>query len=309
MKRLLLFPLLFFQGLIFAQNPNWPFEVPETKPEDTVIFHTAFSLLYSEKHEQAFWVAYQLLGENTVKSLERSNRFLTDPKIKTGSATTQDYLKSGYDRGHLAPAADFGWSLDAMNESFYYSNMSPQVPSFNRGIWKKLETQVRNWASIDSCLYIITGPILHDTLKSIGPNKVSVPECYYKVVVAYGKHPKGIAFIISNEVSGANLKEFAVTIDCVQNRTGINFFPTLNFREQQNIEQQICVSCWTWSSTEPAENNNKATGLVEEDVQVKKEKIHKSIEQAVQCTGFTKLGKQCGNKTRNSDQRCHLHLK
>ena len=308
MKHLIFTFFLFSKVFVFSQNPSWPFEIPEIKPNDTVIVHSAISLLYAEKHEQAYWVAYQLLGNDTSSGFSRSDRFLIDKRVSTGSATHQDYLKSGYDRGHLAPAADFSWSEKAMNESFYYSNMSPQVPSFNRGIWKKLETQVRNWADIDSCLYIITGPLLHDSLKSIGPNAVSVPEFYFKVVLAYGEKSKGIAFIIPNEASSANLKEFAITIDSVQKVTGINFFPKLNLEEQRNLEQQICVSCWTWTSTVPLVNNKEKTNE-KVDKEVEKENKNEPLKKSVQCVGITKAGKQCGNKTLNSSHRCHLHLK
>jgi endonuclease G len=91
---------------------------------------------------------------------KRKDNFRSDPKVKTGSAALSDYKGSGYDRGHLAPAADFKWSATAMSESFYMSNMSPQVPGFNRGIWKNIESTVRNWAVENDEIYIVTGPVL-----------------------------------------------------------------------------------------------------------------------------------------------------
>lgn len=321
MKPLFLTLILFLQSLVFGQNPSWPFEIPAVSVKDTVIVHSAISLLYSEKHEQAVWVAYQLLRENMGKSLERSNRFLVDPRISTGSATSKDYLKSGYDRGHLAPAADFNWSVQAMNESFYYSNMSPQVPSFNRGVWKRLETQVRNWASIDSCIYVITGPILNDSLSAIGPNAVSVPTYFYKVILDfYSKTPKGIAFIIPNESSSAGLTDFAVTIEEVEKMTQINFFPKLNKKDQHNLEQQICVNCWTWSSSTTL-NSVSDVDDSEVESEVSKEVNGKEVIEevtpatavplkvAVQCEGMTKAGNRCGNKTLNPSKKCHLHSK
>lgn len=300
--------ILFFYGLVLAQNPSWPFETPQIKSKDTVIAHAAITLLYSEKHEQAFWVAYELLGVHASKSLERSNNFMVDSKIATGSATGMDYLKSGYDRGHLAPAADFGWSEIAMRESFYYSNMSPQNPSFNRGIWKRLESRVRNWSEIDSCIYIVTGPILNDSLKTIGPNNVSVPLYYYKVILDYhSKTPKGIGFIIPNKASSANLSDFATTIEEVEQKTGINFFPKLDSVEVKLLEKEVCLPCWTWTNTIIDNSNVREIKEVQKD-QVEKD-VNTKLKQAVQCTGITKSGKQCSNKTLNSTHRCHLHIK
>ena len=114
-------------------------EIPKTNAKDKVIHHAGYSLLYNEIHEQASWVAYELTKDETNKIYDRTNKFIVDRSVKTGSATDKDYESSGYDRGHLAPASDMGWSEITMAESFYYSNMSPQDPSFNRGIWKKLE--------------------------------------------------------------------------------------------------------------------------------------------------------------------------
>ena len=132
-------------------------EIPKTNSKDKIITHTGYSLLYNEIHEQADWVAYQLTKEETVKLYERTNKFILDPKINTITASDIDYKGSGYDRGHLAPASDMGWSSITMKESFYYSNMSPQNPSFNRGIWKKLEELVRTWAVENNNIYIVNG--------------------------------------------------------------------------------------------------------------------------------------------------------
>ena len=109
-------------------------EIPRSNSAGQVIHHTGYCLLYNEQHEQAEWVAYQLTAGETQKSVDRSNRFLVDPDVISGSAENKDYSGSGFDRGHLAPAADMGWSATTMKESFFYSNMSPQRPEFNRGI-------------------------------------------------------------------------------------------------------------------------------------------------------------------------------
>ena len=151
---------------------------------EEIIQRQAYTLAYNEAHEQANWVAYMLLKNQSNSRVERSNRFMVDPLVSTGSATNADYAKSGWDRGHLAPAADLSWSKEAMQSSFYYSNMSPQWPAFNRGIWKRLEEQVRDWSLLYDTLYVVTGPILSSNLPYIGPNKVSVPKAFFKALVA-----------------------------------------------------------------------------------------------------------------------------
>jgi endonuclease G len=220
-------------------------EFPAVEASETVSTYAGFSLLYDEAHEQARWVAYELTQAETNSEEERSNHFIPDPAISTNTASDEDYARSGYDRGHLAPAGDMGWSKASMQESFYYSNMSPQVPAFNRGIWKKLESCVRNWASEHESIYVVTGPILTDGLTTIGPNKVSVPAYYYKVIVDINKpEMHGIGFIMANEASKSPLSDFAVTIDSVEKVTGLDFFHSIPGPLIEDLERQNCYTCW-----------------------------------------------------------------
>lgn len=224
-------------------------EIPAASSTDVIITHTGYSLLYSEANEQANWVAYELTKDETNRVFDRTDKFIPDPLVKTGTANDNDYSGSGYDRGHLAPAADMGWSSSSMAESFYYSNMSPQLPAFNRGIWKKLEEQVRTWAIEYNSVSIVTGPVLSSGLKSIGPDKVSVPNYYYKVVLDYNEPDiKGIGFILPNSGSTEPLQSFAVSIDSVERFTGIDFYPALPDAQEKLIEKTLCIQCWSWGS-------------------------------------------------------------
>jgi endonuclease G len=220
----------YLDSIIFKARPLdiAKLEIPKTLPKDEVIAHAGYSLLYNEAHEQASWVAYELTAKETKKIYDRTDRFLVDPKVKKGSANDKDYQGSGYDRGHLAPAADMTWSIESITESFYYSNMSPQVPYFNRVIWKALEERVRSWAVENDALYIVTGPVLRKGLPTIGANRVSIPEYYYKVILDY-RDPvvKGIGFIMPNMTSTVPLQAYAVSIDSVEVLTGLDFFPSL----------------------------------------------------------------------------------
>lgn len=270
-------------------------EIPKTHSHETIIHHTAYSFSYNETHEQANWIAYLLTKEETQKAFERSNTFLPDPEVKTQTANDADYKSSGYDRGHLAPAADMSWSEVTMQESFYYSNMSPQVPSFNRGIWKKCEELVRSWANENDSIYIITGPVLTEGLPTIGENKVSVPNYYYKVILDYSKPSiKGIGFIFPNAASSENLENFAVTIDSVEAITGINFYPSLPDEREDLIEKIKCIECWQWTKNKNVSNNSTESN---------------PASQSNQCIGTTQAGKRCKNKTNNVSGYCKTHEK
>ena len=156
--------------------------LPLTIEQHPIVQHDYYTLSYNEQYEQADWVMYRLSGDSLKgDKFRRKNDFRKDTLITTESATLNDYKRSGYDRGHLCPAADMSWSETALSETFYMSNMSPQKPRFNRGIWKHLEAQVRKWATINNEVYVITGPVFQDSMNYIGNNKVAVPKLFYKV--------------------------------------------------------------------------------------------------------------------------------
>ncbi|MEG1587403.1 MAG: DNA/RNA non-specific endonuclease [Bacteroidales bacterium] len=214
------------------------------RPEQ-IITHTGYTVSYNSKWKVANWVGYELTRTETGGEEKRTNKFVTDPQVKGASATDSDYRGSGYDRGHLAPAADMAWSPVAMKESFYFSNMTPQAPNLNRGIWKSLEDKVRKWADRDSAIIIICGPVMNDTSKTIGKNKVLVPASFYKVILSpYGKTPKAIGFLFKNEGSLQTLDSFAVSVDSIEKLTGIDFFYQLPDSLESRIEGSFQLNQW-----------------------------------------------------------------
>jgi endonuclease G len=223
-----------------SSGPTLSIACPLPLSTELVINRTAYTFAYNEEHEQANWVAYVLTHAHLGDGVERSNRFMEDPLVSTQTASNADYAKSGYDRGHLAPAADMSWSLQVMQESFYYSNMSPQLPGFNRGIWKKLEEKVRDWALLYDSIYVVTGPVLEAGLPTIGPNKVSVPKYYYKALIA-PRQQKGIAFLMPNAKSDAQLFDFSLSIDALEAKLGRDFFYQLKDQLEQQIESKASV--------------------------------------------------------------------
>ena len=216
---------------------------------DTIIDRPGYALGYIEYHEQPAWVVYRLTKQQALtKAAKRGDDFKEDPNIPTGSATLADYRRSGFDRGHLCPAADMAYSVGTMEDSFYMSNMSPQRPAFNRGVWKDLEAQVRAFAITEGDVYIVTGPILPKTKSvTIGSNKVTVPTHYYKVVYDRTPPEKMIGFILPNDGSDRQLQDFAVTVDAVEAATGLNFFSAVPQPKQEQLESTISVRDWKWS--------------------------------------------------------------
>lgn len=201
-----------------------------------VVKHQFFTLSYSEKDEQAEWVAYKL-SPASFNNIKRTNNFREDSSVSTGSATLSDYKNSGYDRGHLAPAADMSLNKTAMSESFFMSNMSPQVPSFNRGIWKNLESQVRDWAKRNDSLYVVSGPILDHPIDTIGTNHVSVPRAYYKTIIIFKNGSvDGIAFLLPNAKSTKSIDFYVTSIDSIEMLTSIDFYHNLDSAIQSKIE-------------------------------------------------------------------------
>lgn len=212
-----------------------------------IVEHLAYSLDYNEDYEQADWVFYELTKEEVLnKKVPRKDKFAKDPISSISSALATDYAKSGYDRGHLCPAADNRWSKQAMEQSFYMSNMSPQSPDLNRKIWAELEDKVREWAVENEEVYVVTGPILADGFKEkIGKSKVAVPNYFYKVVADLsGDQIKGVGFIFVNGENNGELKYYACTIDMVEERTKIDFFPQLNDSIEQQIETDYVLEDW-----------------------------------------------------------------
>lgn len=228
----------------FTKAPG--FAYPKALKGEQIVRYSAFTLSYNEEYEQPSWVAYKLTETMIKGDAKRDNElFKEDKKVKTKTATNEDYRGSGYDRGHLAPAADFKFSQEAMGETFYFSNISPQVPSFNRGIWNDLENEVRKWAKKEKEIFVVTGPIFTKNMSYIGKNKVAVPEYYYKVIIdVTPPEYKGIGFIMENAALKEPIYHYAVTIDSVQKKTGLDFFPLLPDQVEVPLETTLELDAW-----------------------------------------------------------------
>ncbi len=224
-------------------------EMPKPIEGEQIIQHDGYTLSYNEEYEQASYVAYKLTQNELYGPYERKDNFREDPLVKTGSASLDDYKGSGYDRGHLCPAADQKESENAMSESFYMSNMSPQAPDFNRKIWADLEGCVRTFADNNLEIYVTTGPVLTDgPYKTIGENEVAVPNYYYKVILDYtNPEIKAIGFVLPNEKADKSLEEYALSVDEVEKITNIDFFVNLPDDVERKLESTYDVRQWEFS--------------------------------------------------------------
>ncbi len=210
-----------------------------------IVHHNYYSLSYSEKHEQAEWVAYELKKSDLSNRVYERPYFEEDNTITTKSADWRNYRNSGYDKGHLCPAGDRKFSEEAYGETFLTSNISPQNREFNAGIWNRLEQKVRYWSKKHDGVYVVTGGILKSGLNTIGSENVSIPEEYYKIVVdlSSGSH-KAIGFLLPNEDSNHSLFEYAVPIDVIEKKTGIDFFYQLPESVQNQMETGVDLRFW-----------------------------------------------------------------
>ena len=228
-----------------AEIPEWE---AGKKRKEQIIRHEGYTVSYNSDYRIANWVAYELTArEARSKKAERSNKFVPDPLVKGATALNEDYTRTGYDRGHLAPAGDMKWSMKAMRESFYLSNICPQDPDLNRGIWKELEEQIRLWASENGSLLVVTGPIITDDLRRLGKNRVGIPKRFFKVVCTQtAGRPEGVGFLFDNRDYGdTSLRSMMIPIDSVESVTGIDFFPSLPDSIERPMEASVNKSCWS----------------------------------------------------------------
>ncbi len=214
--------------------------------QEHLVKYTGMTVSFNPTMHIPNWVAWELTGEETRGTEQRKNKFLRDENVP-GCPDHWDYSYSGYDRGHMAPAADMKWSDKAMEESFLLTNICPQAKSLNSGAWGKLEDKCRTWAQVDSAIVIVCGPILNDKItEHIGDSRVAVPKRFFKVILSpYANPPRGIGFIMPNAKVPGGMQAAAVTIDSVETVTGHDFFQTLPDEIESQVESQCKFHQWS----------------------------------------------------------------
>lgn len=229
---------------VVLQSTDKTYFLP-TSTTNQIIQHSTYYLSYSEYHEQAEWVAYELKPEHILGGKHKRPYFNQDLKVSTTSAHWNNYKNSGYTRGHLLPAGDRIFSKEAYDETFYTSNISPQLQEFNTGIWNSLEMRIRNFARKNGKVYVVTGGILTNNLKTIGKEKVAVPEYFYKVLLhkQNGSYKMKAYLIPHKEDVRKALKYYMVPTDSIEKLTSIDFFHFLDDKLEDELER---TSGETW---------------------------------------------------------------
>lgn len=229
------------------EDPSRVFDFLPTSTSKLVVRHRYYTLSYQEEFEQAEWVAYELKKSYIKNSDFKRPFFIEDSKVTTGSASWKNYKNSGFDKGHLCPAGDMEFAYDAYNDTFLTSNIAPQIHEFNNGVWNRLEQKVRYWAVKYDGIYVITGGVLKPSLETIGKEKVSVPEFFYKILLDdSGERPKMIGFLVPNSESKEPLYRFVVSVDLIEKMTGIDFFPKLENNLESHLEKSTDYKNWSF---------------------------------------------------------------
>lgn len=251
--------------------PALEIPAPLAGKRERIIRHTGYTVSYNADWRLPNWVAYELTPEETSGTAKRTDRFVPDPEVPFHeTATTDDYKHSGFDRGHMAPAGDMKWSEVAMQESFYLSNICPQYPALNRGIWKQLEDLVRRQAATRGSVYVVCGPLAAENPKRIGSRGVAVPHGFFKALLQYADGQwAAIAFTFDNgdaeaggkatsggqranatdkgrnaKTAGTALSDHTLTIDSLEILTGFDFFPALPDSIETAVERETDPDWW-----------------------------------------------------------------
>lgn len=213
------------------KNSNFAPGLPVKNIQGTkLLYRAGYISCYNPIILQPDWVAWTLTREHASGKAQRDNEsFTADEEVSFPRADTFDYISSGYDRGHMCPAADNKWSREAMTESFLMTNICPQNPELNRGDWNEIEQQCRVWAKQYGKIYIVCGPIfLKGKHKKIGKHKIPVPDAFFKVILRTSPDTEGIGFICRN-TNGSHPKDFYVnSIKEVERITGYKLFPKID---------------------------------------------------------------------------------
>jgi len=236
---LLLLPLSVFpQSDIVSETDlkNYEKYMPTSKCGE-IIHYNYYSVSFCEDDRISEWAIYYMTPDR-IGTSKRTNDFRQDINLNQRDASLEDYKGSGFDRGHLVPAADMSLDKERMSQSFLMTNITPQSPSFNRGVFRSLESQVRSWIYDFDTIVVITGCI--DTSskhQTIGDGKVRVPELFYKVFIDISRKTS-IAFILPNKKAEKTLFDYVYSIDYLEELTGLDFFYKLPDDIEESFESE-----------------------------------------------------------------------
>jgi len=225
------------------------YEIPArlTDRPEQILQRTGYTTSYNAETRCPNWVAWHLTKGHTYGRNQRSEqKFTEDADVKSPRATDQDYYNSRYDRGHMCPAGDNKWDATAMQQTFLFTNICPQNHGLNKYEWNDLEIQCREWAQQYGAIDIVCGPIFDHphNQKTVGRNRVWVPDRFFKVILCRQGTPRAIGFIFRNEGVKQSMANAVCTVDEIERLTGIDFFPALDDKVERRIEAEARLSDW-----------------------------------------------------------------
>lgn len=213
-----------------------------------IIEYKGYTVAYDETSRLPRWVAYELTDEeaNAKIAQRKGKSFRPDGIIQAVQAAQTDYRRSGWSHGHMAPAGDFKWDEEAMWETFFYTNCCPQDERLNNGSWNVLENCVREWAKQFGRVYVVTGPIIgKNRFGTIGKHRIVVPDAFFKsILVKTAEGYQGIAFTMQNNPDSQRPEDCLMSINDLEELTGIDFFPMLDDSIEEKVEEQIQPRFW-----------------------------------------------------------------
>lgn len=222
-------------------------ELPSYSAEDDVVFHLAYASCYNHKTLIPDWVAWELTSSETDGPNSRENvGFAWDPEVSWPKSRREDYSNSGWDKGHMAPAADMRWSQQAMEECFYLSNICPQDHDLNSGDWANTESLARRIARKYGKVWIVCGPVPGESVKTIGNGKVRIPDSFFKAMLirkADGTY-SAIAFVMANKPGHHDWAYYVRSVDEVETLIGRDLFPRLPDSVEENVESRVVRRDW-----------------------------------------------------------------
>jgi len=213
----------------------------------TIIEHMGYTVSYNSSLRIPNWVAYELLDSELYGDFDRREKFTPDPDLKGRQAYDSDYVRSGWDRGHMAPSGDMKWSSQTQTECFYLTNVCPQNHNLNSGAWNDLEKQVRYECRYYKSIWVVCGPVVgrgvHGT---IGSNKVQVPDGFFKALLARKKNGAytAVGFYFANESGTKALANYAMSVDELEEIVGMDLFYNLDYEVQNEVESTYDL--WDW---------------------------------------------------------------
>lgn len=202
-------------------------QIPKEYPNQ-IIRRKAYTLSYNSSTKAPNWVAWCLISSHTSGYVRRKNHdFQEDTDVPVPRATTKDwdYNSTGYQKGHMCPAGDNKWDAEAMAQTFLLSNICQQDGNLNEHDWEELEDRCRQWANEYGDIYIICGPLFYSShYKTLGKNKVAVPDAFYKVIFRLKPSPQTLGFIYPNNGQSHPLEHYLMSVGDVERKTKFIFF-------------------------------------------------------------------------------------